>query len=315
MRITHGLHPCLTRPSAVTAGNFDGVHLGHQAMLSRLSAHARQHGLESVAVTFEPHPREWFGGDDIPARLSSLRDKLAVMRTCGIDHVHICTFNQSLASMPADVFVRQVLLQGLGMHHLLIGDDFRFGHRRTGDFALLRQMGEQLGYSVDAMTSVLSDGERVSSTALREALAIGDLARAQRLAGRPFSISGHVVHGDKRGRQLGFPTANLNLNRRKLPVSGVFAVHVHGLSDTPLPGVANVGMRPTLQSGLQPRLETHILDFHGHLYGKIVDVEFLVRLRDEQKFPDLDALRHQISVDILHARSCFDRLSSELTYG
>ncbi len=315
MRITHGLHPCLTHASAVTAGNFDGVHLGHQAMLSRLSAYARQHGLESVAVTFEPHPREWFGGDDIPARLSSLRDKLTVMRSCGIDHVHICTFNQELASMPAETFVRQILLQGLGMRHLLIGDDFRFGHRRSGDFALLRQLGEQQQYSVEAMTSVLCDAERVSSTTLREALAAGDLVRAHRLAGRPFSISGHVVHGDKRGRQLGFPTANLNLNRRKLPVSGVFAVHIHGLGDTPLAGVANVGMRRTLQNDLQPRLETHILDFHGHLYGKIVAVTFLAKLRDEQKFPDLDALRNQIGLDIQQAKSCFDRLSSELSYG
>ncbi len=284
-------------------------------MLIRLVQHAHANQLRAVAVTFEPHPREWFGGDDIPARLSSLRDKLTVMRDCGIDHVHICTFNQTLANMPAEVFVSRLLVQGLHMRHLLIGDDFRFGHKRSGDFALLQQLGQQYHYDVMAMNSILADGERISSTALRDALRQGDLQRARLLAGRPFSISGHIVHGDKRGRQLGFPTANLNLNRRKLPLSGVFAVQIHGLEPHPLPGVANVGMRPTLQSGLQPRLETHVLDYHGHLYGAIIQVEFMLKLRDEQKFADLEALRQQIGIDIEHARQFFHRFTTGLTHG
>ncbi|MDA8224533.1 MAG: bifunctional riboflavin kinase/FAD synthetase [Betaproteobacteria bacterium] len=312
MRITHGFHPGIATPTAVTAGNFDGVHRGHQAMLERLSREAHAMGLEAVAVTFEPHPREWFGGDDVPARLSSLRDKLAIMHRCGIDHVHICPFNARLAAMSARQFVEDMLLAGLCMRHLLIGDDFRFGARREGDFALLSLLGQQHGYSVEAMDSVVVAAQRISSTAIRTALASGDFATAAQLLGRPFCISGHVMHGDKRGRTIGFPTANLALNRRRLPLSGVFCARVSGSGLNAVPAVVNVGMRPTVQSTQQPRLETHLLDFSADLYGRIIEVEFVAKLRDEQKFSDLALLRQQIARDVARAREHFNLIAPSL---
>lgn len=306
MQITHGILPHSHRPSALTAGNFDGVHLGHQALLSQLVVEARQSGLESVAITFEPHPREWFGGDHVPARLSSLRDKLTVIRRCGIDHVHIIPFNAALANMRAVTFIEQLLVRGFCMHHLLIGDDFRFGAQRHGDFSLLQRMSITHGYQVSAMHSITDNTTRISSTAIREALATGQFEQAARWLGRPFSISGHVIHGDKRGRELGFPTANIGLNRHTLPVSGVFMVRVHGVTDHSMAGVANVGMRPTMKTTLQPRLEIHLLNANPSLYGRIIEVEFITKLRDEQKFADFTALARQITQDVATARDFFN---------
>ncbi len=317
MRITHGLHPHADLPSAVTIGNFDGVHRGHQAMLQRLVTYAHEHRLIATAITFEPHPREWFSPDQAPARLSSLRDKLTGLSRCGIDHVHICPFNAALANLPARQFVEDIMLRRMQMRHLLIGDDFRFGARRAGDFDLLQQLGKSLGYTTQAMPSIVVDQLRVSSTAIREALAAADFGLASRLLGQNYRISGHVIHGDKRGRQLGVPTANIKLNQRELPLTGVFMVNVHGIgfqhpahesetgTSSPLPAIANVGMRPTVAAGAQPRLEVHVLDFNGNLYGKVIEVEFMSRLRDEQRFAYLAALKRQIDYDITRARAFF----------
>ncbi len=305
MRITHGLHPHVGQTCAITIGNFDGIHLGHQAMLKRLVAHAHAQQLRAAVVTFEPHPREWFAPDSAPARLSSMRDKLLGLKACGIEHVHVCPFNATLAHMPAQEFVENILLRGLGMRYLIIGDDFRFGAQRAGDFHLLQHLSAKHDYTLEAMPSLMVEQIRVSSTAIREALAAADFARAARLLGQPFRITGHVRHGEKRGRQLGFPTANLALKSRKPPMTGVFVVQVHGLAAQALPGVANQGVRPTLQAGLKTLLEVHLLDFSGDLYGRMIEVEFLTKLRDEQRFADLDALKRQIDYDVGCARDFF----------
>ena len=286
----------------LTIGNFDGVHLGHQAMLERVVARARADGLAAAVMTFEPHPRELFAPDQAPARLSSLREKLNLLAACGIDETFICRFDRKLASLTAEEFVGQVIVAGLAARHLIIGDDFRFGKGRSGDFALLQRAGATQGFGVEAMHTVDVDGERVSSSALREALADGDLEHAARLLGRPYCIAGRVRHGDKIGRQLGFPTANVLLKRKKLPLSGVFAVTVAGLAETPLPGAASLGVRPTLGDGLQPVLEVQLLDFEREIYGAHVTVNFMHKLRDEAKYASLDALKAQIAKDAEAAR-------------
>jgi riboflavin kinase/FMN adenylyltransferase len=286
MRITHGLMPVTAQPSAVTIGNFDGVHLGHRAMLQRLVETARRRGLVPCAVTFEPHPREFFAPDKAPARLSSLREKLQMLRECEIEHVHICAFNQAFSQLSAATFIDQILLNSLHAEYVLIGDDFRFGARRAGDFAFLQTHGAQHGMAVAAMESITFDSLRISSTAVREALANGDLALATRLLGRPYSISGRVVDGDKLGRELGYPTANIQIKHNRPPLSGIFVVQVRGLADTPL-------------------LEVHLFDFDRSIYGQHVCVDFLSRLRDEEKYDDLPALVTQIAQDVAKARQYF----------
>lgn len=305
MRITHGIAPVVSQPSAVTIGNFDGVHLGHRAMLRRLVEAAGQRGLVPCAVTFEPHPREFFAPDKAPARLSSLREKLQMLGECGIAHVHICPFNQAFSQLPAETFIERTLVAGLQARYLLIGDDFRFGARRSGDFALLQARGAQDGFEVAAMDSVTLDQLRISSTAVREALAAGDLELAGRLLGRPYSISGRVVGGDKLGRDIGFPTANIQLKHNRPPLTGIFVVQVRGLADAPLPGVASLGVRPTVKENGRPVLEVHLLDFDRSIYGRHVCVDFLARLRDEEKYPDLPTLIHQIGRDVENARQYF----------
>ncbi|BBP03696.1 riboflavin biosynthesis protein [Sulfuriferula plumbiphila] len=305
MRITHGIAPVVSQPSAVTIGNFDGVHLGHRAMLRRLVDAASQRGLVPCAVTFEPHPREFFAPDNAPARLSSLREKLQMLGECGIAQVHICAFNQTFSQLAAETFIERILVTGLQARFLLIGDDFRFGARRTGDFALLQARGAQAGFEVAAMHSMTLDALRISSTAVREALAAGDLDRAGRLLGRPYSISGRVVGGDKLGRDIGFPTANIQLKHNRPPLTGIFVVQVRGLADTPLPGVASLGVRPTVKENGRPVLEVHLLDFDRSIYGHHVCVDFLARLRDEEKYPDLPALVTQIGHDVNQARQYF----------
>ncbi|MFZ5537973.1 MAG: bifunctional riboflavin kinase/FAD synthetase [Pseudomonadota bacterium] len=288
--------------SAVTIGNFDGLHLGHQALVRRLDAAARPEGLRRIVLTFEPLPREVFAPHPVP-RLTSLREKAAWLAASGlVDELHILRFNQALAHLPAEDFVREILVGQLHARHVLIGDDFRFGRARRGDFALLQRLGAEHGFSVEATPPVVLDGMRVSSTLVRTALSEGRVEDAARLLGRPYSLCARVTHGDKRGRLLGFPTLNLPLGRKHFALHGVFAVEILGLADRPLFGVANAGIRPTV-GGLTPRVEAHVFDWSGDAYGQRVEVRFLAFLREEQRFAGLDALMAQIARDAAAARA------------
>lgn len=301
MLITHGW-PHATRPNAVTIGNFDGVHLGHQAMLARLTARAASVGGLPTVLTFEPHPREIFTPHDAPSRLTSLREKLEILKSLGVAHVHICRFTKEFAALSAEDFVRRILVDGLKARYVLVGDDFRFGARRTGNLALLQALGKQYGYEVDVLHTIEAAGQRASSTAVRAALAIGDMAGAAQLLGRPYSISGRVIGGDRIGRKIGYPTANILLKHNRPPVKGVFAVRVQGLATPNWPGVANLGTRPSVHPHGNPTLEVHLFDLDRDLYGQHLRVEFLHKLRDEAKFPNFDALVVQIGKDAALAR-------------
>ena len=285
-------------PTVLTIGNYDGLHLGHRAMLERLTARARERGLPTAVMTFEPHPRELLAPDQAPARLTSLREKLLLLEGCGVERAYVLHFTRQLAGLTAEQFIGDVLVRGLDAKHLVVGDDFRFGKGRAGDFAMLEREGARRGFGVEAMHTVEVDGERVSSSAVREALAGGHLEHAGRLLGRPYSISGRVIHGLKVGRRLGFPTANVQLKRKRVALSGVFAVTVSGIDKRHLPGAASLGVRPTLAQGLKPMLEVHLLDFDRNLYGSHVTVHFLHKLRDEAKYESMDALRAQIDRDV-----------------
>lgn len=292
------------RGCVLTIGNFDGVHCGHQAVLRRLRAAADEHGLPAVVMLFEPQPQEFFAGSRAPARLTNLSDKIRLLAECGVDRLLMLRFDQAFATWPAARFIDELLHQHLGVRHLVVGDDFRFGAGRQGNFELLCQRGEQLGFAVEGTHSLLCAGQRVSSTAIREALARADLAGAAALLGRPFSLSGRVAHGFKRGRQLGFPTANIQLKRQVLPLAGVFAVSVPLADGRRVQGVANVGSRPTLV-GHSPLLEVHLFDFEAELYGQRLRVEFHHHLRAEQRFDSLAALQQQILADVAAARHYF----------
>jgi riboflavin kinase / FMN adenylyltransferase len=295
------------RPIALTIGNFDGVHRGHQAMLARLSEAAEDLGLPSAVLTFDPHPREFFAPGAAPPRLSTLRSKLEQFAAHGIAEVHVARFNAALAALPADRFIEDVLVRRLGTRWVLVGDDFRFGRGRSGDLALLRRAATT--FSVEAMPTVVVDGERASSTAIRGALAAGELDHAARLLGRPYAIGGKVVHGEKLGRSLGFPTANIVL-RHPPPLTGVFAVRVHGLGGAARAGAASLGVRPTVKAGAKPLLEVFVFDFDEAVYGRRVVVEFLCKLRDEERYADLDTLTRQIRADVAQAREYFATGSS-----
>ena len=302
MRITHGFRP-LGTPHAVTIGNFDGLHLGHQAMLARLQDVARARGLPSCVLSFEPHPREFFAPEQAPARLSSLREKAECLQRRGIDRLHVFRFDRAFSALSAEAFIEQVLGTTLEARYVLVGDDFRYGAKRAGDFALLKQAGERLGFDAESLPTVEVSGERSSSTAVRQALAAGELEHAARLLGRPYSISGRVVHGDKLGRDIGFPTANIQLKHNRPPLMGIFAVELYGLNGSPLPGVASLGRRPTVKSpDAVPVLEVHLFDFKAEIYGRRVRVDFLHKLRDEAKYPDLDTLVAQIRRDVDNAK-------------
>lgn len=329
MKIFRGInHPGLAPACAVTIGNFDGVHRGHQAMLGLLKAEAAQRGIPNCAMTFEPHPRDYFaqklGKPELaPARVGTLRDKLSQLEVCGVDQVVILPFNQALASQSPEDFIQDVLISGLGAKYVLVGDDFRFGSKRAGDYAMLDNAGQALGFDVARMNSYEVHGLRVSSTAVREALAAGDMQQAAKLLGHPYRISGHVVHGRKLGRKLaesqsgaedGFRTLNLRFDHWKPAASGIFAVLVHGLTDKPLQGVANLGVRPSLDpndiNGGRVLLETHCFDWPAQLggegaYGKIIRVELLHKLHDELKYDSLDALTVGIAKDCDDARAFF----------
>jgi riboflavin kinase / FMN adenylyltransferase len=302
MRITHGFYPP-GMPHAVTIGNFDGLHLGHQAMLTRLLDVARARGLPSCVLSFEPHPREFFAPAQAPARLSSLREKAEMLRGRGIDRLHVFRFNRAFSSLSADQFIEQVLVRTLLARYVLVGDDFRFGAKRAGDFALLERAGRQFGFDAEFLPTVEVAGERSSSTAVRAALAAGELEHAARLLGRPYSISGRVVHGDKLGRDIGFPTANIQLKHNRPPLLGIFAVELYGLNGQPLPGVASLGVRPTVKGAdAAPVLEVHLFDFNADIYNRRVRVDFLHKLRDEEKYPDLPSLVAQIGRDVDNAK-------------
>jgi riboflavin kinase/FMN adenylyltransferase len=332
MKVFRGFkHPGVAQACALTIGNFDGVHRGHQAMLSLLRGEAAQRGVPSCVLTFEPHPRDFFASvhhkpDLAPARVGTLRDKLEDLAQCGVDQTIVLPFDARLAGLSPEAFIRDVLVQGMGTRYVLVGDDFRFGAKRSGDYATLSDAGEAMGFDVARMNSYeisyrhgssahgsdAHHGLRVSSSAVREALGEGRMLDAARLLGRPYCISGHVVHGRKLGRTLGFKTLNLRFAHWKPAASGIFVVLVHGLSDKPLQGVANLGVRPSLDpndvNGGRVLLETHCLDWPAELgaegaYGKIIRVELLHKLHDELKYDGLDALTQGIRKDCDDARA------------
>lgn len=305
MLISRGVPRSPFGPAALTIGNFDGVHLGHQAMIAQLVAAARERSLPACLMTFEPHPREFFAPDQAPTRLTSLREKLELLAERGIQHTVILRFDYEFARVSAEDFVVRILHRALGVRWLLVGDDFRFGARRAGDFALLAERGRELGFEVTAMPTVAVGATRVSSTAVREALAAGDLAAAEALLGRPYSISGRVVDGRKLGTRIGFPTANILMKHNRPPLAGIFAVDVDGLAPQPLRGVASLGVRPTVHADGKPALEVHLFDFDRRIYGRHLRVNFRAKLRDEEKYPDLDALAAQIRRDVDNARAFF----------
>ena len=308
MQIVRGLNSSTrlhgSRPVALTIGNFDGVHLGHQALLNELRDAAQTRGLITAVVMFEPHPREFFSPQQAPARLTSLREKLEFFSTLGIDRVHVCRFNEAFAKMSAANFIN-ALHEKLSAGFVLIGDDFRFGNGRTGDFALMEKIGAQLGFAVRSMHSVTHDGVRISSTAVRAALAAGQMHIAERYLGRHYSISGRVVHGDGMGLKLGFPTANIQLKHNRPPLYGIFVVQVHAEGLGVLRGVGSLGVRPTLRNDGRPMLEVHLFEFSQQIYGKHLRVEFLHKLRDEEKYPDLATLTRQIALDAENAKKWF----------
>lgn len=290
-----------------TIGNFDGVHLGHRAVIAQLKRRSEELGRPSMVVVFEPQPQEYFRGDSAPARLTPLRDKLALLSELGVDYLLCLRFNRALAQTSAVDFVQHLLVETLGVHHLVVGDDFRFGHGRKGDFATLVQAGARLGFSVEEADSYQVDGDRVSSTRIRAALGADDFDGAGRLLGRPFRVAGRVIHGDKRGREWGFPTANIAMDRRRLPFTGIYAVEASGAGAKPLQGVASIGIRPTVPGPARALLEVYLFDFDGDLYGRRIEVEFLEKIRDEERFEDFDALRNQIASDIKQAGRFFQR--------
>jgi riboflavin kinase/FMN adenylyltransferase len=320
MRILRGFdHPDQAKACALTIGNFDGVHRGHQAMLALLQSEARHRNVTSCVMTFEPHPRDYFAKafkqpDLAPARIASLRDKLHELAACGVQQCIVLPFNEKFAAQSPDDFINNVLVKGLGVKYVLVGDDFRFGAKRLGDYAMLDAAGAQLGFDVARMNSYEVRGLRVSSSAVREALARGAMDEVAQLLGRPYAISGHVVHGRKLGRELQCPTLNLRFAHWKPAASGIFVVRVHGLHETPLQGVANLGIRPSLEpndvNGGRVLLETHCLDWPASLgaeggYSKIIRVELLHKLHDELAYDGMDALKQGIHKDCEDARTWF----------
>lgn len=306
MELIRGLHNIKPhhRGCAATIGNFDGVHLGHQAVLGQLAQKASELGLPTTVIVFEPQPQEFFSPAEAVPRLTRLREKLQALRRFGVERVLCLRFNAALAAMSPEEFIRRILVEGLGVRYLVVGDDFRFGRGRKGDFTLLQEAGGEHGFPVVPMLSFSIDDARVSSTRVRAALAAGDLAGAEKLLGRPYRMSGRVAHGDKLGRTLGIPTANVYLHRKATPVKGVYVVEVFGLDREPLHGAANVGTRPTV-NGTRCLLEVHLFDFDREIYGRYMHVNFLHKLRDEKRFDTLDELKQFMHLDVAHARDFF----------
>jgi riboflavin kinase / FMN adenylyltransferase len=303
IRGLHNLHN-KHQGCVLSIGNFDGFHQGHQALIQALHRQAKQLNLPSCVIIFEPHPQEFFLREKAPARLMRLREKLKIFQDLLIDRVLCLCFNQRLASMSAESFVEEVLVQQLGVRVLIVGDDFRFGKGRQGDFTCLKKLGERYQFAVYATPTLLFAGERIGSSRVRNALKEGDFALANALLTRPFTLSGRVMHGDQRGRLLGFPTANIALHRLVLPLKGVFIVRAYGLGKKPLIGVANCGKRPTV-NGLKDLLEIHFLNFDSTIYGAKLEVEFIKKIREEKKFISLQALQKQIAEDVAITESYF----------
>ncbi len=311
MQLIRGIHNIRRehRGCVLTIGNFDGVHLGHQAVLAQVTEQARQRDLASAVMTFEPQPQELFQPGKAPARLTNFREKHLALRERGIDRHIVIEFNRKFANLPARTFIEKVLVEQLGVEFLVVGDDFRFGKDREGDFALLQRAGKQLGFDVVDTRSYRQQQQRVSSTAIRTALKAGDFAEAEAMLGRPYAFCGRVVHGEKKGRTIGFPTANIRLHRLRSPLQGVFAVRVRlaGNSGSELlDGVANVGRRPTVK-GTVEQLEVHLFDYDGELYGRQLEVMPVAAIRPEQKFADFADLREQIKADAEVARALLRR--------
>jgi len=298
------------RKCVATIGNFDGLHLGHQAIISQLKEIANTHDLPTVVIIFEPQPQEYFSPENAPARLTRLREKVEELNRLGIDRLVCLRFNQALANLSAREFVELLLIEGLDIRHLVVGDDFRFGKNRQGDYATLEKMADKFGYELEHTNTCSFEGERISSTRIRLALANDNLELASQLLGRGYAISGRVVHGDKRGRELGFPTANMELHRLHSPVTGVYVTCVQGIDDKGHPAVTSIGTRPMFD-GEGMRLETHIMDFDENIYAKHIRVEFLQKLRPEQNYSDIDALKKAIEIDIQNARLYFAKNSTD----
>ncbi len=312
MEFIRGLHNLKPRHRGcvATIGNFDGVHLGHQAVIGQLADESQRLHLPTLVMIFEPQPLEFFHPERAPARLTRFREKMQALRRFSVDRVLCVRFNARFAAIEPEDFIERVLVDGLGVRYLVVGDDFRFGNKRRGDFAMLETAGRRYGFQVVNMHTFSIDGGRISSTRIRAALEAADLATAEKLLGRPYRMCGRVAHGDKIGRTIGIPTANIHLHRTAAPLKGVFVVEMFGLDREPLPGVANIGTRPTV-SGTKPLLEVHLLDFDQDIYGAYVGVNFLLRLRDEKRFDSVEDMRRRILVDIAQAREFFDRVSAE----
>nr|VFJ93617.1 MAG: riboflavin kinase / FMN adenylyltransferase [Candidatus Kentron sp. H]VFJ94059.1 MAG: riboflavin kinase / FMN adenylyltransferase [Candidatus Kentron sp. H]VFK01257.1 MAG: riboflavin kinase / FMN adenylyltransferase [Candidatus Kentron sp. H] len=312
MELIRGLYNLRTghRGCVVTIGNFDGIHRGHQAVLAQLARVGDAMALPTVLVTFEPQAREFFVPDSAPIRLTRLREKLIALRGLVLERPleRICClrFDHRLAELEAPMFVERLLHRGLGARYVLVGDDFRFGRRREGDVHMLMTEGARLEFEVGQMETCFVAGQRVSSTRIRDTLGRGDLATAQALLGRQYSLCGRIIRGDRRGTALGFPTANIDLHRRRLPVTGVFAVEVQGLATQPIPGIANIGTRPTVD-GVRGLMEVHLLDFHRDVYTRLVQVTLLHKFRNERRFDSLTALKRQIREDVASCRAYFHR--------
>lgn len=318
MKVFRGLpNPLARAPCALTIGNFDGVHRGHQALLARVRGAASALALDAAVMTFEPHPREFFArraGDptQAPPRIANLRDKLQSLSDHGVDRVIVEHFSEHFAALSPQAFTERVLVDGLHVKWLMVGDDFRYGARRAGDVGQLAAAGRAHGFHVEILPAVMHGSERISSSAVRAALAAGDFVQAERLLGHPYAISGHVIHGQKLGRTLGYPTLNLRVPHRPA-LSGIFVVRVHGLGGQPLPAVASLGVRPTVDAQGRVLLEVHLFDADPSCYGALVRVEFLAKLRDEEKFAGLPALTDAIARDAAAARAFFGQRRAAVT--
>ncbi len=316
IKVFHGLPNAASRaPCALTIGNFDGVHRGHQALLAEVCKAAKRLGVEPAVMTFEPHPREFLAlltgkPEKIPMRIANLRDKLNSLAAAGIERVIVEHFNLQFASLPPDSFTKDILVNGLHVKWLMVGEDFCYGAKRAGNIHTLKADGEKYGFQVEALPPVLSTGTRISSTSVRQALAAGDFTQATILLGHPYTISGHVIHGQKLGRTIGFPTINLRMTHHRPVLSGIFVVQVYGLGNRPMQGVASLGIRPTVEDAGCHLLEVHIFDYDGDCYGKLLIVEFLHKLRDEEKYPDLTTLTAAIANDAQQARRYFLNLTT-----
>ena len=307
MRLISGIPhlPVFKNGCVLSIGNFDGVHLGHQAVIKKLAERGKVLGLPVVIMVFEPQPLEYFLGDKAPHRLTRLREKIIQLAKLPVDDLVIVRFNKHIADYEAALFIEEVLISKLKVKHLVIGDDFHFGKNRQGDFAMLKDKGEIHGFTVEDTGSLQVEGQRVSSTLIRNALAVGDLEQVEAMLGYRYSICGRVVHGHKRGRTIGYPTANIRMARKNIPVSGVFAVTMTGIDGSEIEGIANVGVRPTVDGSNKVVLETFLFDFNQDIYGRYVEVHFKQKIRAERRFQTVDELKEQIIDDVAEAKKIF----------